>query len=69
MAAIAQRRWKSFGRRNCNKDDILDNRIDDLARGLCDKFERGGLRKAGPLISDYRWLAEHLAEILSAKSH
>ncbi|MAG93287.1 MAG: hypothetical protein CMJ48_06005 [Planctomycetaceae bacterium] len=65
MASIARRRWLSFHRRSKNKDDTRTNRIEDLARGLCEKFESGGLRMAGPLISDYRWLAEQLAHILA----
>jgi len=44
-------------------NDNRANRVEDLARGLCEKFERGGLRVAGPLIIDYRWLAEQLADI------
>ena len=66
MAATARRRWFSFERRNDTKDDNRDNRVEDLARGLCDQFEHGGLRMAGPLISDYRWLAEQLADVLAA---
>jgi hypothetical protein len=64
IAAIARRRWISFERRNKNKEDNRTNRVEDLARGLCEKLEAGGLPMAGPLISDYRWLAEHLADIL-----
>ncbi|MFO0966942.1 MAG: hypothetical protein U0793_15315 [Gemmataceae bacterium] len=64
MASIARRRWFSFERRKPKKvEDNRTNRVEDLARGLCEKFENGGLRLAGPLISDYRWLAEQLADV------
>jgi len=53
MAAIARRRWNSYLRRNANIPDTLENRIADLARGLAEKFESGGLKMAGPLIFDY----------------
>lgn len=63
-AAIARRRWFSFERRkSAREDDNLANRIEDLARGLCEKFEQGGLKMAGPLIADYRWLATQLSEV------
>ena len=68
MAAIARRRWYSFERRNKNKTADRSNRVDDLARGLCEKFEDGGFRMAGPLIRDYHWLADHLADILENES-
>jgi hypothetical protein len=68
MAKVVRRRWNSFGRRNENRDDNRENRIEDLARVLCEKFEHGGLRMAGPLISDYRWLAEQLVVVLVAES-
>ena len=68
MASIARRRWFSFERRKPKKiEDNRTNRAEDLARGLCEKCERGGLRLAGPLISDYRWLAEQLAEVFLAE--
>lgn len=64
IASIARRRWFSFERRRPKSmEDNRANRVEDLARGMCEKCERGGLRMAGPLISDYRWLAEHLAEV------
>ena len=64
IADIARRRWYSFERRRPDKlEDNRVNRIEDLAKGLCEKCEQGGLRMAGPLISDYRWLAEQLAEV------
>ncbi len=63
MAGVARRRWSSFERRNPHKTADQASRIEDLARGLCDRRESGGIRTAGPLISDYRWLAEQLAEV------
>ncbi len=68
MAAVTRRRWSSFKRRNGNKEDTLANRIEDLARGLCEKFENGGVRLAGPLREDYRGLAEQLADTLVSES-
>jgi hypothetical protein len=68
MASIARRRWSSFERRRPERiEDNRANRVEDLARGLCEKFERGGLRMAGPLITDYRWLAEQLADVFLAE--
>ena len=64
MAAIARRRWNSYERRNGNIADTTENRINDLARGLATKFERGGWPMVGPLISDYTRLAEQIAPIL-----
>jgi len=64
MAAFARRRWVSFKRRHKNIDDTLPNRVNDLARGLGDKFEHGGWPMMGALISEYMWLAEQLAPIL-----
>ena len=65
MAAIARRRWNSYERRNANIADTKENRINDLARGLATKFERGGFPKVGPLITDYTWLAEQITPILA----
>lgn len=68
MAAIARRRWFSFGRRCSNSGRNRDARIDDLSRGLCEKLTPGGLPMAGPLIEDYRWLAEQLADAFESES-
>ena len=65
MAAIARRRWNSYERRNRNIPDTTENRINDLARGLAEKFTEGGWPMVGPLIADYRWLSEQIAPILS----
>jgi hypothetical protein len=65
MAALARRRWQSYLRRNANIPDTRQNRVKDLARFLAEKYERGGLKMAGPLILDYRWLAEQIAPILA----
>lgn len=65
IAGMARRRWNSFERREPDKSaNDRENRIEDLARGLCERFETGGLRMAGPLIDDYRWLAAQLADEL-----
>lgn len=68
MAAIARRRWNSFARRNQNIPDTLENRINDLARGLGTWGEEGGWRMVGALISDYTWLARQIAPILQDES-
>ncbi|EMI54658.1 hypothetical protein RSSM_03920 [Rhodopirellula sallentina SM41] len=65
MAASARRRWDSFPRRNKNIPDTTENRINDLARGVAEKFTDGGWPMVGPLISDYRWLCEQIAPILA----
>src|SRR5262245_19523021 len=65
MAAFARRRWFSYERRRPAKvEDNRANRVEDLARGMCEKFMQGGLRMAGPLIVDFRWLAEQLADVI-----
>ena len=68
MAAIARRRWKSYSRRNKTIPDTTENRIDDLARGVAEKFTDGGWPMVGALISDYRWLCEQIAPILARHS-
>jgi|SRR5262249_39421903 len=61
-ARVALRRWRSFDRRH-KKSDSARTRIEDLAKGLRDAF--GGDRHlVGPLMEDYRWLAEQLANKL-----
>ncbi|MEZ6118577.1 MAG: hypothetical protein R3C28_18705 [Pirellulaceae bacterium] len=64
MAAIARRRWNSYSR-NASIPDTTDNRINDLARGVAEKFTDGGWPMVGPMISDYRWLCEQIAPILA----
>lgn len=67
MADIARRRWNSWLRRNKNIPVTLEAKIDDLARGLAEKYTDGGLPMAGPLISDYRWLATQIAPLLNSE--
>jgi hypothetical protein len=68
-ASVARRRWHSFERRRPKKvEDNRPNRVEDLARGLAEKFVPGGLKMTGPLISDYRSLAEQLADVFLAES-
>ena len=64
MASFARRRWASFKRRDKTMDDSFTARVNDLARGIAAKFERGGWPMVGALIADYSWLAEQLATIL-----
>ena len=68
MAAIARQRWNSYLCRNKNIPDTTENRINDLARGLATKSEKGGWPMVGPLIADYRWLCEQIAPILAGDS-
>ena len=68
MASIARRRWNSFARRHKHIPNTLQARIEDLARGLAGRFTDGGWPMVGPLISDYRWLAEQIAPLLDAAS-
>jgi hypothetical protein len=65
MASFSRRRWNSFERRAKNLHDSMEIRTIDLARGIAEKFERGGWSMAGPLINDYQWLAEQIAPILT----
>lgn len=65
VAAIARRRWDPFPRRNTAIPDNTENRIDDLARGVAEKFTDGGWPMVGPSFSDYQWLCEQLAPVLA----
>jgi hypothetical protein len=64
MASFARRRWSSFHRRLKQSGDSKAARVNDLARELATKIERGGWPMVGPLIADYSWLAEQLVPIL-----
>lgn len=65
-ADIAIRRWDSFERRH-RKRLGYPGRLEDLAKGLRDRFERDP-KLTGPLMEDYRWLASRIAEVLSART-
>ncbi len=60
-AHVALRRWNSFARRN--KKGSLEQQVEDLAKGLRDAYE-ANRELVGPLMTDYRYLASVLAEIL-----
>jgi hypothetical protein len=65
VADVAARRWASFSRRHGRPgDDTAERRVEDLARGLRDRFEAEPAL-TGPLMADYRWLAARLAEVLA----
>lgn len=64
MANIAVRRWRTFNRRSPKQLSDLDARVEDLAQGIADKFERGGWAMVGSLIGDYRWLSKQIVPIL-----
>jgi hypothetical protein len=66
ISVVTRRRWDSFGRRHKTIPKTRQARIEDLARGLAEKFIAGGWHMVGPLISDYRWLAEQIAPLLPA---
>lgn len=68
MADIAVRCWRSFNRRSPKQSNDLDARVEDLARGIAEKFERGGWPMVGALICDYRWLTQQIVPILSHAS-
>jgi hypothetical protein len=61
---IAIRRWRSYHRRSRHPERATDaDRVEDLAKGLRDRFEIHP-ELAGPLIEDYRDLAAKLAAVL-----
>lgn len=65
IAAVAMRRWRSLARRSAHPGQATrDQRAEDLAKGLRDRFEASPAL-AGPLMEDYRHLAARLVAILS----
>lgn len=60
MLRVAVRRWRSFERRNPKRSLDLAARTEDLAKGLRDRFESNP-QVVGPLMEDYRFVAEVLA--------
>lgn len=64
-ADIAVRRWDSVGRRHRGAFLSAEERVEDLAKGLRNRFENDG-NLVGPLMDDYRYLAGQIAEALSA---
>lgn len=65
IANVATRRWRSFPRRSARPDRATrDERVEDLAKGLRDRFEADPAL-TGPLLEDYRHLAAQLAAILT----
>ncbi|MFC7359370.1 hypothetical protein [Nocardioides astragali] len=60
IVTVGWRRWNSFERRNGKRSSGIEVRVEDLAKGLRDKFERQP-SLTGPLIEDYRHLARTLA--------
>jgi hypothetical protein len=65
MAAVAIRRWGSFERRVTNKCAHMDDRVEDLAKGLRDSYEPERAL-VGPLMEDYPWLAGRIAAALTS---
>ena len=65
MVQVAMRRWRSFSRRSRHPERATHaERVEDLAKGLRDHFESEPLL-AGPLMTDYRYLAAKLAVVLA----
>jgi hypothetical protein len=62
-ATVALRRWRSFDRRGPAKRATFEDRVEDLAKGLRDRFEADPAM-VGPLMEDYRHLASCLAPVL-----
>jgi hypothetical protein len=63
LATTALRRWRSFDRRTRIKRPTLDDRVEDLAKGLRDACEPDP-HLTGPLMEDYRHLARAIAAAL-----
>src|SRR5688572_19850777 len=62
MGSIAIRRWFSSARRGVKQND-LDARVRDLAKGLIAQFEANP-RLVGPLMRDYECVARRVARAL-----
>ncbi len=67
MAMFAVPRWRGFDRRNKVKRPELEHRVEDLAKGLRDRFAMNP-RLVGPEMTDYRYVAARLADILKEYS-
>jgi hypothetical protein len=57
---VGWRRWRSFDRRDNRRHPDRDDRIEDLAKGLCSAME-SEQKLVGPLMQHYRCLAIALA--------
>lgn len=66
LATTALRRWRSFDRRTKKKNPTLEERVEDLAKGIRDRFEPHR-SLVGPLMVDYRHLATVLADVLRTR--
>jgi hypothetical protein len=64
IAALAVRRIGSFARRGVSAQDYA-GQVRDLAHGLASKLEP---ELPGPLIADYRWLAETLLRAFAQRA-
>ena len=64
VAPIAYRRWRSFARRNQSKTPTLEQRVDDLIKGLQAHFEPD---VSYTHVNDWRSLAEPLADVLDGE--
>lgn len=57
---VGWRRWRSFDRRTKRRHLDRDDRIEDMAKGLCSAMESDP-KLVGPLMQHYRCLAAALA--------
>ena len=64
-AEIALLRWRTFDQRTGRRSATIDDRVEYLAKGLCDGLEPEPAL-AGPLIEDYRHLARALANVFTS---
>jgi hypothetical protein len=64
VAALALRRWRSYTRRHPKAAGTEAERIDDLAKGLRDRFEHDRELAGGPVLAEYRRVAERVADAL-----
>ena len=62
---VGWRRWSSYDRRRKARRSAAGARVEDLAKGLRDAFESEP-RLAGPLMDDYRFLAQTLDRAFAA---
>ena len=60
VAAVAVRRWRSFARRNKRADATREARVQDLARGLLERFDPDHMDEPGW----HTWSAEAVADLL-----
>lgn len=63
VANVAERRWRSYARRQRGRPSTRAARIEDLAVGLRVLWWEDP-KLVGPLMTDIRWVATRLAAVL-----